>query len=291
MMRRVMITGAAGQLGFELQRSAPAGTEILALDIEQLDLTDDVAVDACVAGEMPSVIINCAAYTAVDRAESQPEMAEAVNVIAVKVLAIAAKQHGARMIQISTDFVFGAGNGVPWTPSDLTDPQSVYGRTKRDGERAVLDVLGSDALVIRTAWLYSAHGGNFVKTMLRLMAERDEVRVIADQIGTPTWAHSLACTIWAAVDRPNVSGILHWTDAGVASWYDFAVAIQEEGVARGLLTRRVPVLAIPTTDYPTPATRPSYSVLDKKDTVTLLGITPAHWRVNVRHMLDELLNV
>ena len=245
MTRRVMITGAAGQLGFELQRTAPTGTEILALDIEQLDLTDAAAVDACVAGQMPSVIINCAAYTAVDRAESQPKMAEAVNVTAVKALAIAAKQHGARMIQISTDFVFGAGNGVPWTPSDLTDPQSVYGRTKRDGERAVLDVLGSDALVIRTAWLYSAHGGNFVKTMLRLMAERD----------------------------------------------DFAVAIQEEGVARGLLTRRVPVLAIPTTDYPTPATRPSYSVLDKKDTVTLLGITPTHWRVNVRHMLDELLNV
>ena len=290
MTRRVMITGAAGQLGFELQRSAPAGTEILALDIEQLDLTDDVAVDACVAGEMPSVIINCAAYTAVDRAESQPEMAEAVNVTAVNALAIAAKQHGARMIQISTDLVFGAGNGVPWTPSDLTDPQSVYGRTKRDGERAVLDALGSNALVIRTAWLYSAHGGNFVKTMLRLMAERDEVRVIADQIGTPTWASSFAHTIWAAVEQPAATGILHWTDAGVASWYDFAVSIQEEALARGLLTGAVPVHAIPTSEYPTPARRPSYSVLDKSETTRVLGITPLHWQANLRLMLDEMAN-
>ena len=290
MRRRVMITGAAGQLGFELQRAAPAGTEILALDIEQLDLTDAAAVEACVAEQQPSLIINCAAYTAVDQAESQPDLAEAVNVTAVKALATAAKQHKARMIHISTDFVFGAGNGVPWTPSDLTDPQSVYGRTKRDGERAVLNALGSNALVIRTAWLYSAHGGNFVKTMLRLMAERDEVRVIADQIGTPTWASSFAHTIWAAVEQPAATGILHWTDAGVASWYDFAVSIQEEALVRGLLTSAVPVRAIPTSEYPKAARRPSYSVLDKSETTRVLGITPLHWQANLRLMLDEMAN-
>ena len=283
-----MITGAAGQLGYELQRTVATGTAVLAVDIDRLDLTNAPAVDAFIAEHQPSVIINGAAYTAVDKAEEQPAIAAAVNVTAAQSLATSAKRYGARVIQISTDFVFGGATVLPWKPGDATAPHSVYGRTKRDGEIAVLTTLGSDALVIRTAWLYSAHGGNFVKTMLRLMTERDEVRVIADQIGTPTWANSLARTIWAAVAHPEVSGALHWTDAGVASWYDFAVAIQEEALMRGLLTRTVPVIAIPTTDYPTPAQRPSFSVLDKSDTVSALGVTPIHWRTNLRHMLDEL---
>ena len=287
----VMITGAAGQLGYELQRTAPADAIVLPVDIADLDLTDVAAVESFVARHQPRVIINGAAYTAVDRAESQPEQAEAVNVTAAATLATAAYRHGARLIQISTDFVFGGGTGRPWHRSDATDPQSVYGRTKRDGECAVLEMLGRDALVIRTAWLYSVHGGNFVKTMLRLMAERDDVGVIADQVGTPTWANSLARTIWVSVDRPAVSGVLHWTDAGVASWYDFAVAIQEEGITRRLLQRAVPIHPIATSDYPTPAVRPIYSVLDKNDTVALLGVAPIHWRVNLRHMLDELVNV
>lgn len=215
-------------------------------------------------------------------------MAAAVNVGAAGSLARAAQRHGARMIQLSTDFVFGGPASRPWRPDDATCPESVYGVTKRDGEQAVLSVLGARALVIRTAWLYSAHGANFVKTMLRLMAERPELRVISDQVGTPTWANSLAHTIWAAVDHPEVSGILHWTDGGVASWYDFSLAIQEEAVTLGLLTRAVPVHAIPTTEYPTPARRPSYSVLDKSVTTELLGVTPTHWRVNLRRMLTEL---
>ena len=285
-----MITGAAGQLGYELQRTAPAEVAILPVDIDQLDLTDATAVEAFVATYRPSVIINGAAYTAVDRAESQAEAAWAVNAAAPHSLAVSAFRHGARLIQISTDFVFGASLGVPWKVTDDAAPQSVYGQTKRDGELSVLQMLSERALVIRTAWLYSARGDNFVKTMLRLMAERDEVRVIDDQVGSPTWANSLARTIWAAVHHPEVSGVLHWTDAGVASWYDFAVAIQEEAVTRGLLDRTIPILAIPTADYPTPAVRPSYSVLDKRDTMTLLGIAPIHWRLNLRHMLDELAN-
>jgi dTDP-4-dehydrorhamnose reductase len=192
------------------------------------------------------------------------------------------------MIQISTDFVFSGATDRPWQPDDETAPVSVYGNTKREGERAVLDALGAQALVIRTAWLYSSHGGNFVRTMLRLMREREEVRVIADQIGSPTWANSLARTIWAAVARPEVAGILHWTDAGVASWYDFAVAIQEEALTLGLLTRAVPVSAITTGDYPAPARRPSYSVLDTTMTTRALGETPLHWRTNLRQMLREI---
>lgn len=283
-----MITGAAGQLGYELQRAAPVGVTVLPVDIDQLDLTDASAVEAFVRAERPSAIINGAAYTAVDKAESDPAAAHKVNVTAAESLAQAAHRHGSRVIQISTDFVFGGATARPWRPDDATSPQSVYGATKRDGEEVVRAALGDRALVIRTAWLYSAHGGNFVKTMLRLMRERDEVRVIADQIGTPTWAHSLARTIWAAVARPGVCGTLHWTDAGVASWYDFAVAIQEEALGRGLLERSVPVHAIPTSAYPTPAARPSYSVLDKSDTTRLLDEAPVHWRVNLRHMLDEV---
>jgi dTDP-4-dehydrorhamnose reductase len=288
--RPIMITGAAGQLGYELQRTAPKDVAVLAIDLAELDLTNADAVSAFVAAHQPSVIVNCAAYTAVDRAEEHVAAAEAVNVGAPAALAMAAKANDARVIQVSTDFVFGDSRGTPWRIDDATQPQSVYGRTKRDGERVLLDTLGAQALVIRTAWLYSAHGANFVKTMLRLMTEREEVRIIADQIGTPTWANSLAHTIWAAVAKRDVSGILHWTDAGAASWYDFAVAIQEEAMARGMLTRAVPLLPIATVDFPTPARRPSYSVLDKSDSVRALRVTQTHWRVNLRHMLDELAN-
>ena len=288
MILQVLIMGAAGQLGHELQRLVPEGAKVLAVDIDRLDLTDMAAVDAFIALHRPAVIINGAAYTAVDRAEEQPELARAVNVTAVASLSASAARYDARMVHISTDFVFGGTTARPWQPDDTTAPESVYGTTKRDGERFVLDALGERALVIRTAWLYSAHGSNFVKTMLRLLRERDEVKVIADQIGTPTWANSLARTIWAAVQAPHVSGILHWTDAGVASWYDFAVAIQEEALERGLLSRAAPVHPIATSDYPTPARRPSYSVLDKTETTRLLGVTPVHWRVNLRLMLDEL---
>ncbi len=289
-MRSVLLTGADGQLGYELQRLLPEGTAMHAVDVDQLDVTDPHAVEACVAALRPDVILNAAAYTAVDRAESEPARARSVNATAAHSLALSARRYDARMIQISTDFVFSGATDHPWRPGDPTAPASVYGSTKRDGEDAVLSTLGAHALVIRTAWLYSAHGGNFVKTMLRLMTETDNLRVIADQVGTPTWANSLARTIWAAVSRPDVCGILHWTDAGVASWYDFAVAIQDEAMACGLLARAVPVHAITTFDYPTPARRPSYSVLDTTETTRALGATPVHWRTNLRHMLHELAN-
>jgi dTDP-4-dehydrorhamnose reductase len=286
----VMITGAAGQLGYELQRTAPHGMVLLPVDLAELDLTVADAVEAYIAAHRPAVILNAAAYTAVDKAEEQPALARLVNVTAAAHVAQSAHRHGARMVQISTDFVFGGATARPWLPSDAPAPESVYGATKRDGEKVVLDTLGSQALVLRTAWLYSEHGSNFVRTMLRLMRERDEVRVIADQIGTPTWANSLARTLWSAAARPLVYGTLHWTDAGVASWYDFAVAIQEEALQRGLLARVVPVTPIHTAAYPTPARRPAYSVLDKRDTTERLGEFPVHWRTNLRLMLDELAN-
>jgi dTDP-4-dehydrorhamnose reductase len=266
----------------------PSGVTLLPVDRAALDLTDEGAVRAFVAAQRPDVIINAAAYTAVDRAESEPQAARAVNVTAVQTLASSAAECGARMIHISTDFVFGGAASRPWRPGDATAPESVYGETKRDGELVVRDNLGSAGLVIRTAWLHSAHGSNFVTNMLRLMAERDVLHVIADQVGTPTWAHTLAQTVWAAAATPDVAGTLHWTDAGVASWYDFAVAIQEEALGVGLLQRVVPVHPITTADYPTPARRPAYSVLHTAAMTELLGVVPAHWRVNLRHMLQEL---
>jgi len=284
----VLITGAAGQLGYELQQCVPDGVHVVALARDAMDVTDAGSVERAVSAAEPQVIINAAAYTAVDRAESDGAGATAVNVAGARHLAEAARRHGARVLHVSTDFVFGTGTGRPWRPDDGTDPLSVYGRTKRDGESALLDVLGDRALVVRTAWLYSVHGANFVKTMLRLMRERDEVRVVSDQVGTPTWAKTLAGVLWAAVAEPRVGGILHWTDSGAASWYDFAVAIEEEGASSGLLHRRTRVTPIRAVEYPTPAQRPSYAVLDTTETTRLLAVTPQHWRISLRRMLEEL---
>lgn len=290
MTRPVMITGVGGQLGREVLRAMPHGTNVLPLESAALDITDARAVNALVTVQQPAVIINCAAYTAVDRAEQEPERVYAVNATATGHLATAAAAVDARMIHVSTDFVFGASHGAPWRPDDPTLALSVYGAAKLAGERNVLAVAGLRSLVLRTSWLHASRGQNFVHTMLRLMREREAVHVVSDQVGTPTWAGSLARTIWAAVEQPAASGILHWTDAGVASWYDFAVAIQEEAIARGLLTRGVPIHAIATSHYPTPARRPTYSVLDTSETTRLLGVTAVHWRVNLRRMLDELAN-
>jgi dTDP-4-dehydrorhamnose reductase len=182
-------------------------------------------------------------------------------------------------VHVSTDFVFDGKASSPYAPDAPTRPLGVYGATKRDGEIAA----GADALIVRTAWVYAAAGNNFVRTMLRLMAERDEVRVVADQIGTPTHAASLARAIWALAAAGS-TGHYHWTDAGAASWYDFAVAIQEEALALGLLSRAVPIVPIRTVDYPTPAQRPAFSILDKTTTWAITG--PArHWRAELRDCL------
>ncbi|MEW6446128.1 MAG: dTDP-4-dehydrorhamnose reductase [Pseudomonadota bacterium] len=287
MTPRVLLTGAHGQLGWELQRSRPAHIELHAHDADTLDITDAEAVRAMIEAVKPTWIINAAAYTAVDKAESDTPAAHAVNAEGPRLLAEAARAAGARMAQISTDFVFNGGQGRPYLPDDATAPLGVYGATKLNGERAVRETLGAHALVLRTAWVYSTHGHNFVKTMLRLMRERDQLGVVADQIGSPTWAHGLAQTLWQAV-RTGLGGVHHWTDAGVASWYDFACAIHDEARALGLLERDTAIRPIRTQDYPTPAARPSYSVLDKTSTWQALSIdAPAHWRTQLRAMLHD----
>lgn len=287
MNKKVLITGAKGQLGYELPRTAPTGYHCILTDVTELDITDAIAVNAYVTQCQPDVIINSAAYTAVDKAEEEPALATAINEIGAKNLAQVSKDNGIKFIQTSTDFVFSGQGCSPYAVDAVTKPQGVYGQTKDEGDKAVLAILGKDAFIIRTAWLYSAHGNNFVKTMLRLLSERDVLGIIADQVGTPTWAHSLAEAIWKAIAL-DATGIHHWTDAGVASWYDFAVAIQEEGLALGLLDKKAQVNPLTTADYPTPASRPAYSVLDKSKTWKALGIQSEHWRDALRNMLREL---
>ncbi|SOB81124.1 dTDP-4-dehydrorhamnose reductase [Sphingomonas guangdongensis] len=280
---KALVTGANGQLGTALQRAVPADAHVVAVDMDVLDITDQAAVDAFVRDVAPNVIFNAAAYTAVDRAEQDEALALAVNATAVGYLSQAAAAGGARLVHVSTDFVFEGLLGVPYTPEERPTPLSVYGRTKREGEWQA----GGNALILRTAWVYAPTGGNFVRTMLRVMAERDEVRVVADQIGTPTYAPGLADAMWQLAAQDH-NGIYHYTDSGVASWYDFAIAIQEEALALGLLNRAVPVVPIRTADYPTPAKRPHYSVLDKSKTIAALGYAPPHWRSNLRVMLSEI---
>lgn len=287
-VRTALITGADGQLGFELQASAPKGWQVIPCGRGVLDVSSDAQTRRVFQSARPDLVINSAGYTAVDAAESDPEGAAAVNVRGAANVAREARDCGARVIHLSTDFIFDGRQGRPYTPDDEPHPLGAYGRTKLEGEREVARIGEGASVIMRSAWLYSAYRKNFVLTMLGLMREKALVSVVGDQVGTPTRARGLADAIWATAERPEMRGVFHWTDAGVASWYDFAVAIQEEALAAGLLTRPAAVRPIRTADYPTPAVRPPYSVLDKAGTWAVLGQTPPHWRVSLRGMLQEL---
>lgn len=284
---RALVTGAGGQAGRMLCATCPGDVELIACTHADLDIGDAAMVQERIKRERPDAIINAAAYTAVDQAESEPQTARRINSEGAAHLAHAARDIGARFVHISTDFVFDGQTSLPYRPDAPTHPLSVYGATKRDGERAVLEALPDHAVIVRTAWVYAAEGKNFLRTMLRLMGERGTVRVVADQVGTPTAARPLADALWQIAARPDIRGIHHWTDAGVAGWYDFAVAIAEEGAALGLLPPTVTITPISTEEYPTPARRPSYSVLDKRSLITL-GLVPVHWRQRLRETLKAL---
>jgi dTDP-4-dehydrorhamnose reductase len=252
-----------------------------------LSIDDESAVGRVLAETNPDWLVNAGAYTAVDLAEDEPQAAAAINDTAVGIVAAAAARSGCRVLHLSTDFVFDGASSRAYLPSDAPNPLSVYGVTKLAGERKLLDGDGT-GIVLRTAWVYASAGRNFVLTMLRLMKEREQIRVVSDQIGAPTWAGGLGGIIWGLLDAQAPAGIYHWTDLGVASWYDFAVAIQEEALARGLLSRPSEVIPIATADYPTRARRPTFSVLDTTATRRLAVAPAAHWRTNLRKMLDEL---
>lgn len=286
---RVLLTGAAGQVGQAVQSLTPAGVQLRALNRGALDISDEQAVQREVGSFGPDLIINAAAYTAVDRAESEPILASAVNAAGPGHLAQAARSlPGCRLLQISTDYVFDGSADRPYRPQDPPRPLNIYGRTKLEGETAVLERLADRATVLRTAWVYAAQGRNFVLTMLRLMREQGVVRVVADQRGNPTAASAIAEALWRIATRPHIHGVLHWTDAGVISWYEFACAIAEEGAALGLLGGAIAVHPISTAEYPTPARRPANSALDCSQTSVLLGLTPTPWRVRLRATLETV---
>lgn len=285
---KAIITGASGQAGRALLFSAPADVDVVPLSHGDLDISSPTDVDSILGKHRPDLVINAAAYTAVDRAERESDRARAGNADGAYNLARAAARVDARLLHISTDFVFDGMASSPYRPDSPTNPLNVYGQTKREGELAVLSELGTRAVVLRTSWLYSSEGNNFVRTMLGLMRDRGSVRVVADQIGTPTAAHSVANALWKIAALDHLCGIHHWTDSGVASWYDFAVAIAEETTALGLLRESTQVTPITTQEYPTPARRPAFSVLNTQATKYGIGQEPPHWRVNLRSVLVEM---
>lgn len=284
---RILVTGANGQLGCELRRLGGASpNDYIFTDVAELDITDARAVDAMVGSERVDVIINCAAYTNVDRAEEEALVAEKINAHAVGNLARAAAKYNATLFHISTDYVFGDEGNTPRTEDMPTRPLGVYGRTKLQGEQAIAES-GCKAIIIRTAWLYSEFGNNFLKTMLRLTAEREHINVVFDQVGTPTYAGDLALAIFSIVEGDMYAGregIYHFSDEGVCSWYDFAVEI-----ARAVGNSRCNIEPCRSKDFPTKATRPSYSVLDKDKIKRLFGIVIPHWRESMFYCLKRLL--
>ena len=292
---KVIITGAAGQLGQALRRLAPAQLELIATSRRggdgsiPLDLVDPEACRALVLEHRPDWLINAGAYTAVDKAESEPELAQAVNAGAPAAFAQALQATGGRLLQVSTDFVFNGAQGSPYRPDQRVDPLGVYGASKAAGEAAAAELLEAGRLcILRTSWVYGPVGKNFLLTMLRLMREREQLGVVADQVGCPTATTGLAQACWAVLEH-GVSGIHHWSDAGAASWYDFAVAIAELGKQAGVLQNPARINPITTADYPTPAQRPSYSLLDCTGTRQALQLSPLHWREALRQAMGDVV--
>ncbi|GAC1454599.1 MAG: dTDP-4-dehydrorhamnose reductase [Steroidobacteraceae bacterium] len=283
---RALLTGAGGQLGRALVAAAPPGTVLRSLTHAELDIADQAAVETAL-GEFPAdVVLNAAAFTAVDAAERQPEAAARTNASGPAVLARACAGCGAWLTQVSTDYVFDGAQGRPYDTSAPPHPLSVYGRTKLEGESAVRAALPQASTVVRASWLYSARGG-FAARMLARMQSRSQLSMVADQVGAPTAALGLAQVLWSMSLR-RTAGLWHWSDSGVASWYDFAVATAEIAVELKLLAAAPAIMPISSAEYAGAAARPPYSVLDKRPTEKLLGITAPHWRRALRATLGEL---
>ncbi len=289
-IKTILVTGSSGQLGQSIQTVAKhyPNYHFTFTRRTDLDLSDPQSISAFFQQHQFDLIINCAAYTAVDKAESDGELADQINHSAVQQLAEIALQHNSKLIHISTDYVFNGQHYRPYIETDDVAPQSVYGATKLKGEQALVDILPNNAIILRTSWVYSEFGNNFVKTMLRLGQERDSLNVIFDQVGTPTYAHDLANTIMtiAVSDEFNqatfTSEIYHYSNEGVCSWYDFAKAIFEQ------CDIQCDVQPIETTDYPTPATRPHYSLLNKAKIKHDFNLTIPYWRDSLKQCLSQL---
>ena len=287
----LLITGANGQLGHEMrnvlahdQRFNAIFTDIAGADIVTLDITDEQAVEKQVAANAIDIIVNCAAYTAVDAAEDNEPLAARLNADAVGILACVAKRNSARMVHISTDYVFDGQGCLPYTENMATNPQSAYGRTKLAGERKLQEALGDNAVILRTAWLYSPYGKNFVKTMLTLGKEKPALKVVFDQVGTPTCARDLARAIVTVITADQWhGGIYHYSNEGVLSWYDFTLAIHR---LAGITT--CDVQPCHSDEFPAKAHRPAYSVLDKTKFKTTFGVTVPYWLDSLEETINQL---
>ncbi|MEH6406647.1 MAG: dTDP-4-dehydrorhamnose reductase [Leeuwenhoekiella sp.] len=284
----VLVTGSSGQLGSEINALASLYKEyhFFFTDVEELDITNEIAISEYVETHKINTIINCAAYTAVDNAESEPEIADKINHIAVKNLSAIAREKSLRLIHISTDYVFNGEGFQPYATDHPTDPVNMYGLTKRKGEEAMREINPPNSLIIRTSWVYSSFGKNFVKTMLRLGSEKDKLTVIADQVGVPTYAKDLAVFILDhALSAANKTvKTYHYTNEGVCSWYDFAIEIMAMG------KRSCKVNPIPTANYPTPAKRPFYSLMDKESLKKDFDTEIPYWKDSLRHCIQLLDN-
>lgn len=285
---KIIVIGKSGQLAWELSQLASPEHEIVCLGRNDIDLQNVAAITECLQQQKAAGVINASAYTAVDQAERDVDNAFMLNAKAPGNLARACKDLAIPFVHISTDFVFHGDKGSPYLPADEINPLGVYGASKAQGEQFIADIYPERSSIIRTSWVYSTHGNNFVKTMLNLMRTKPELGVISDQIGSPTYAKGLATACVASLTG-NVNGIHHYTDTGVASWFDFAVAIQRIGFELGLLDKLIPIKPITTAQYPTPAKRPHYSVLDKSSLASVLPeLTFSHWQVQLHMMMTAL---
>lgn len=284
-MKKILVTGANGQLGKELRDIASnfPQFEFLFLSREDMPIHHFELVRNTFNGFQPDYCINCAAYTAVDKAEQESEMAYIINAESVGILAAVSREHHCKFIHISTDYVFSGDSPKPYVETDATGPVSVYGKSKLAGELEALKQC-PDAIIIRTSWVYSFYGNNFVKTMMRLMKERNEISVVSDQIGSPTWAGDLAAFIMHVINDPTwKNGIYHFSNLGEISWYDFAIEIKR------LINSHTIIHPIPTSAYPTPAKRPAFSLLDKAKIKAAFGYIPPHWKESLVKCVDLLL--
>jgi dTDP-4-dehydrorhamnose reductase len=291
---KILLIGSKGQVGQELEQILPNLGELISVDRTQLDLTNSAMISSIIEQNKPNIIVNSAAYTAVDKAESEPELAQQVNAIAPKIMAEESQKIGTKLIHISTDYVFDGTKNIPYLETDFTNPMSVYGKTKLAGEENIKQT-GCNYIILRTAWVYGVYGkGNFVKTMLRLGKEKEQLKVVMDQVGTPTYAQNIAQTIANLITQilpeNQVQETYHFTNLGVCSWYDFAVTIFEEARKRGYPLTIKEVIPITTPEYPTPAKRPAYSVLSNKKITADVGYYPNYWRNSLSLMLDQLLS-
>ncbi|CAO5045503.1 dTDP-4-dehydrorhamnose reductase [Microcystis aeruginosa] len=291
-MKKVLLIGAKGQVGQELQVTLPQLGEVISIGREELDLTNSEKIGQLIREIHPDYLVNASAYTAVDKAETEPDLAYSINATAPKIMAESAEKIQAKFLHISTDYVFDGRKNTPYLETDLTNPLGVYGQSKLRGEEEIKTV-NSQAIILRTAWVYGSYGkSNFVKTMLRLGKEREELKVVVDQVGSPTWAKDIAAAITQLlINADNPAGIYNFTNSGVASWFDLTKAIFEEAKISGIPLKIQRVIPITTAEYPTPAVRPAYSVLSGQKISQQLGYIPPYWRDSLKAMLNQIFNL